>query len=62
MVQSFVRFDSTLLVQHEHVLQQVDQLFAVYLLSHQVHAINVSWNIYLQRQATLQSSSMAYKV
>lgn len=52
MVQSLIGFDSSFLVQHQHVFQQVDQLLAIYLLSHQVHTVNVCWNIYLQQWTT----------
>jgi len=38
------------------VLQQVHELFAVDLLCHQVHAINVRWNIYLQHQTTVSGA------
>ena len=56
MVQSLVGFDAPLLVQHQHVLQQVHQLLAINLLSHQVHAVDVRRNINLQRRTTMSGA------
>ena len=54
MIERLIRGNSSILIEHQHVLQKIDQLTAVDLFRDQLRTIYVRWNVDLN--ATIRMS------